>query len=42
MEELASLDIIKLFEGEDNLEAFHRYLKKYGIEYKLLFIITEK
>lgn len=32
MEELTRLDIIKLFEGEDNLEEFHRYLKKYGIE----------
>lgn len=32
MEELTKVEILKVFEGEDNLEDFHKYLKEYGIE----------
>ncbi|MGL5647166.1 MAG: hypothetical protein ACRDDY_04890 [Clostridium sp.] len=32
MEELTKVEVEKIFEGEDNLEDFHKYLKEYGIE----------
>lgn len=32
MEELTKVEVLKIFEGEDNLEEFHKYLKEYGIE----------
>ncbi|MGL4875418.1 MAG: hypothetical protein ACRC30_12285 [Clostridium sp.] len=31
MEELTTVEVKRIFEGEDNLQEFHKYLKEYGI-----------